>query len=263
VDRRFLLFLVLSFLVLTANSLWVSRQEQARRARQEAAAPKAPAEDEREPAADGDGPPDAAAAPAADEEPAPEDDEPAGAEPEPAVPLEYVTLGSVDPASAYRMGVIITNQGAGVRRLELSSPKYLDVHDRGGYLGHLELADDGGGGLLVQAVVAGTPAAKAGLRAGDRLVGAGIKDPAPLAKAADLTELLESTKPKQELQLAVERGDEKLTLSATLRERAPAGTEAAGWFHRAAVVPAYVAGDRRQVDDGRWRRARGRRPARR
>src|SRR5262245_7926602 len=40
--------------------------------------------------------------------------------------LTYLTLGSVDPDSAYRALFTFTNQGAGIRRVELSNPRFRD-----------------------------------------------------------------------------------------------------------------------------------------
>lgn len=86
------------------------------------------------------------------------------------VPLEYATLGSVDRETGYRMLVTLTNKGAAVRRAEMSSPRFLDLHDRSGYLGHLEF-DPTTDGLKVQVVGAGTPAESAGVKAGDVVTG--------------------------------------------------------------------------------------------
>ncbi|MCG8450415.1 MAG: hypothetical protein MI725_12675, partial [Pirellulales bacterium] len=80
------------------------------------------------------------------------------------VDQEYVTLGSAAEDSPYRLLVTLTNTGAGVRRIELASSRFRDIHDRGGYLGHLELVADGESGLRVQAVGSGTPAEAAGLQ---------------------------------------------------------------------------------------------------
>src|SRR5260221_8243222 len=55
------------------------------------------------------------------------------------VPLELVTLGSVDAESGYRMLVTLSNAGAAVKRVELSSPRFHDLQDRSGYLGQLAL----------------------------------------------------------------------------------------------------------------------------
>lgn len=125
-----------------------------------------------------------------------------------AADLEYITLGSVDPVSPYRQLVTLTNQGAGVRRIELSRPQFRDLHDRGGYLGHLELVPSEGGGLRIQSIGDGTPAADAGLEIGDRIVSFSTKEgPAKVNTAADFTKWVSKRKPKQEITLQVARGD--------------------------------------------------------
>ncbi len=125
------------------------------------------------------------------------------------VDLEFVTLGSVDPDSPYRMAITLTNQGAALRRLELSSPRFRDVHDRSGYFGHLELTPDDAGGLRVQSVVAGTPAALAGIEVGDRILSftAG-GEPTTLESGKQLSEATSKLKPKQTVTLQVARGEE-------------------------------------------------------
>ena len=234
-ERRFLLFLVLSFLLLTANALWNAPKRGPQPAGKEDAnqladdegdaAAADPAAGDEAAKADPEG-----AAPADDDEvvaaadgPA-EADEPAAeaaAGDEPEAPLEYVTLGSVDEESPYRMLVTFTNRGAGVRRLELSSPRYLDVHDRGGYLGHLELLDDGGAGLLVQTVGAGTPAAAAGLQEGDRLLEAGREKITAIKTPADVSKLLDEAKPRQKFTLVVDRAGERKTIEIAKLARRP------------------------------------------
>jgi len=98
---------------------------------------------------------------------------------------KFFTLGSVDPESPYRMLVTLDSRGASLQRAEFSSPKYLTLNDRTGYLGELvvdpqaallqlqqqKAADPTAPakGTLVQVVGAGTPAAKAGLKPGDVL----------------------------------------------------------------------------------------------
>jgi YidC/Oxa1 family membrane protein insertase len=241
VDRRFLLFVALSLLLLIANTIW-----NARNAPKQPPAPAAGAKL----AAEADAKPDAEAAEdAADDqelkadeaakgdETSPDaiavdgkegDEEPAGraaAENDPApitdVPAELVTLGSVDPASPYRMGVTFTNVGAAVKRIELASPRYLDLHDRGGYLGHLELRAGDGHGLLVQTVVPGTPAAEAGLRVGDRIVQAGASQKSLKATASptEFAKLVSAIRPGREALLEIERDGQQQTLTAMLRRR--------------------------------------------
>ncbi|MCH7750660.1 MAG: PDZ domain-containing protein [Planctomycetes bacterium] len=207
-QRRIVLFLVLSFLVLMLYSTLFppprqpDKQLPAENADQVDAQLQA---DDEEPEI-----------PAKVEEPvgliqdAEQDAEPAGeVRPEVAeVPLEYVTLGSVDEQSAYRLLVTLTNRGAGVQRVELANSRYRDLHDRGGYLGHLELVADPTGGLLVQVVGGGTPAAAAGLEPGDRIVAApGKKEASSLNEPADFRTFLAQEKPGATVTLRVARGD--------------------------------------------------------
>lgn len=200
-QRRILLFLVLSFGVLMLNSMLVAPPRKPQQPK-----PKAAQEQKAEPA-------EAAPAEQADSTPAPSE---AANPPEPAelpaaveVPQQYLTLGSVDPDSAYRLGVTFTNHGAAVRRVELASPRYRDLEDRGGYLGHLELVPDPAGGLLVRAVVAGTPADRAGIAVGDRLVSAEDRDKEiKLDQPEVLTSLLARRRPKSKLTLSVAHGED-------------------------------------------------------
>jgi len=135
--------------------------------------------------------------------------------------LKYVSLGSVAKDSPYRVMVTFTSEGAGVRRVELASPRYRDLHDRGGYLGHLEVASDPTGGVLVQAVGAGTPAAVAGLQRGDRILSAsGDGQTVPLDTPEQLAELLLQHKPGAQLNLQVSQaGAPPVDLLVTLARR--------------------------------------------
>lgn len=118
---------------------------------------------------------------------------------------EYVTLGSLDPNSGYRMLVTLTNTGATVVRAEMSSPRYRDQHDWTGYLGNLELKNVPGG-VLVQVVGAGTPAANAELERGDIIVGVGDPLATEVKNVRDFTAALSNTKPDQEITLQVRHG---------------------------------------------------------
>ena len=130
------------------------------------------------------------------------------AEPVADVPLQYVTLGSVDSDSSYRMLVTFTNQGAAVRRVELASPRYRDLQDRGGYLGNLELVADPAGGLIVQAVGDGTPAEQAGIKAGDRLLSATAKKKSATFESEEaFHDLLSELKPGASLAVELVRGE--------------------------------------------------------
>lgn len=239
-DRRFLLFVALSLLLLIANTVWNARNAPKQPpapvadAKQAAEADAKPADaeaaenanddaggagdaksDEAPPVADDvvREPADETAAQGADE-----DDAPA---PAANVVAEFITLGSVDPASPYRMGVTFTNVGAAVKRIELASPRYLDLHDRGGYLGHLELRAGDGRGLLVQTVVAGTPAADAGLKVGDRIVEAGAsqKTLKAVASPTDFAKIIDAMRPGRDALLEIERDGQRQTLTVKLRRR--------------------------------------------
>lgn len=127
---------------------------------------------------------------------------------------ESVTLGSVDEKSPYRMLVTLTNRGAAVERIELSSPRFHDLEDRTGYLGHLALTDvPNRGGCKVGIVGAGTPADRAGLKPGDIITQLGD---VPVANKFAYREELSRTKPEQQLDIVVQRNGQKQTLTATL-----------------------------------------------
>ncbi|MEX2316104.1 MAG: YidC/Oxa1 family insertase periplasmic-domain containing protein [Pirellulales bacterium] len=134
-------------------------------------------------------------------------------------PKKFATLGSLDPESGYRMLATLSTDGASVHRVEMSSPRYADQHDRSGYLGELELAQVDGG-MRVQVVGTDTPAALAGIAAGDLLVGAKLSAEHPIASAADLAAALSDSKPGQEVELEIKRGDDPpVWRTVTLRRR--------------------------------------------
>ncbi len=134
--------------------------------------------------------------------------------PMPPVATRWLTLGSADPKDPYRMLATFSNRGAALVRIELSSPRYHDLDDRGGYLGHLVVEEDAkGDGCPVQVVGAGTPAAKAGLKPGDSIQAVG---PTPVRNAAGLGRALAETKPGRTVALHLLRDGKKLELSATL-----------------------------------------------
>ncbi len=123
-----------------------------------------------------------------------------------AVPTQFLTLGSLDPTTGYRMLVTVTTTGATVRRAEMTSGRYLDQHDWSGYLGELELANEGGG-AKVQVVGAGTPAAAAGIEPGDVIVGMKASDEKTIASAEEFAAALARTQPGEEIGLSIRRGD--------------------------------------------------------
>ncbi|HEX2112161.1 MAG TPA: trypsin-like peptidase domain-containing protein [Gaiellaceae bacterium] len=84
------------------------------------------------------------------------------------------------------------------------------------YLGVSLTETDGTAGAEVAEVRAGSPAAEAGLRAGDVIEEA---DGQAVASAEDLQRLIESKKPGDELELTVVRDGETRTVTATLGSR--------------------------------------------
>ncbi len=209
-ERRFVLFLVLSFVILLGYSAlmqWLNPPQP----RQQAAARK---EHDQPPAKE----------PNAEkpldrpvEEPR---DKPAPAikaaiEPEPEQPEKWVTLGSADHKDPFRMLVTLTTKGAALARIELNDPRYCDIDDRYGYLGHLaSTSDHEGNGCLVRFVGRGTPAARAGLEPGDVLKAI---DESPVSGPKSLEAVLRGTRPGQQVKLSIVRDGNPDTLTAILR----------------------------------------------
>lgn len=225
-ERRFVLFLILTFALVFGYSGLVRmiQPEHARQAADRKADPKNKKESAK-PAADDHARNDGAR-PKTDSQksvPKPSPAKPAKPAqtiqtPEPDVAEQWITLGSADPASPYRMLVTLTNRGAAVARIELNSPHYCDIDDRSGYLGHLITDPHGASkdGCLVQIVPPGTPAAEAGLKSGDLVKAVNGK---PVAHADALKALLAKTRPKQKIKLHILRDGKELSLEAKLRRR--------------------------------------------
>ncbi len=133
-------------------------------------------------------------------------------------PLQRVVLGSLDRKSGARMAVTLVNRGAAIERIELNNPRYLDINDRTGYLGHLSPKNVASGGCEVQVVVPGSPAAIAGLQVGDVITAI---DGAAIKSDADLQPALGKTEPGDTVKLTVERGPaaarKSIQISATLK----------------------------------------------
>lgn len=212
-EKRFTLFLVLSFAIVMANMALVRWL-----------APPEPPAAEQQAGDDGDAAGEQVVE--ADDQPAggqpPAGDEPGGEQPALAAPTEeveprWVTLGSLDPASPYRMLVTLTNRGAAIETIELSSPRYrqtdwLEIH--GGYLGSMAATSAEGGGALLHSVGPGTPAAKAGLEADDVITAI---DGEQIADADALAERLEDTAAEQVVNISIRRGDNARDVTATLQ----------------------------------------------
>jgi len=84
------------------------------------------------------------------------------------------------------------------------------------YLG-VESGDAASGtGAVVSAVVPGAPAARAGLRPGDRIVSIGGR---AVSESSDVAARVAAAKPGDEVKVAVRRGDAERALSVTLGTR--------------------------------------------
>lgn len=130
---------------------------------------------------------------------------------------EWITLGSLDPKQPYRMLVLITNRGAAVQRIELNSPRFHDIEDRGGYLGHLEgTRPKGKQACQVRVVGPGTPADRAGLKPGDLITAI---DGEPVGGPLELQDRVGAKEPGDAIELTIERGGKPQPLQVTLARR--------------------------------------------
>jgi YidC/Oxa1 family membrane protein insertase len=141
-----------------------------------------------------------------------------GAETPPAesaqAPRTRRTLGSLDPSAA-RMLVTLTSRGAAVERIELADERFHDQDDRSGYLGHLAL-ERVAGGCRIGIVGPATPAALAGLVAGDTIVK--VADRAASEPLA-VDDALRRTKPGERVAIQILRDGVAKTVEATLGRR--------------------------------------------
>ncbi|MBP5621409.1 MAG: PDZ domain-containing protein, partial [Thermoguttaceae bacterium] len=129
----------------------------------------------------------------------------------------FVTLGSLDPDSSYRMLVTLSNRGASITRVELNESAYIDNSDSSGYLGQFvvdeTLANEesrvGLPGVRAQAVGRGTPLDIAGIKVGDRIVSfADSKGTSTqIGGMLDLREALLKTKPGDKVKLGVYKAE--------------------------------------------------------
>jgi len=221
VERRYALFLALSLAILLAGQLLQARlfPKPIRNRERVAAADRpaaAPAANDAASAA-GAASASAAGAAAAAGDDAPRDDR-AGddAAGDAETTRQRFTLGSLDTGSPAGMLVTLTSRGAAVERIELAGGSFHDQDDRSGYLGHLAVAAAPEGGCRIGVVGQGTPAERAGLRAGDvivRVAGTAIRDPRSLHAA------LAASRPGQSLTVECRRGEETLSRDVVLARR--------------------------------------------
>jgi YidC/Oxa1 family membrane protein insertase len=225
-EKRLVLFFVISFGILMAYQglmAWLYPPPPRPAAQQAAEAePGAPADQQAQaqPAAEQPAAPQSAAeqpAAAVADADQPDPAQPPEAAISPALPVQRVTLGSADPQSPYAMLVTLVNAGAAVERIELNHLRHTDQEDRSGYLGHLAAVDAGEGtGALLGVVGPGTPAAQAGLQAGDVVTHFAEQ---PIADAEALEKAVGASRPRQQVQVEYRRGDAVHTTTVALRRR--------------------------------------------
>ncbi|MHB9047780.1 MAG: YidC/Oxa1 family insertase periplasmic-domain containing protein [Pirellulales bacterium] len=226
-EKRFVVFLVLAFGILSAHMyvtsiLWPPKAKVAAKgpesgAKKAEATKKAAPKAEKEPAKA----PEKAPAPKegqANEGPAKKAETPKVKAAAPQVPVQWVTIGSGDPASPYRMLVTLTNRGAAVERIELNTLRFHDAEDLSGYLGYLAEVNTPTprGGCILQVVGRGTPADLAGLKRGDVITAV---DGRKVDDASAFHDVLRATRPNRELKLAVLRDGKDLAITATTGRR--------------------------------------------
>jgi len=234
VERRFVIFLLLSFAVLSVN-LYIMSLNAPDPADKQAAAEKTKTEktdkttaktgaqektgEEKTEGEKTGQPPEVAKTdnPAEPPKNPAENAPPKEAQP-PAEPEQFVTLGSLGGDSSYRLLATLTNRGAAVRRIELASQRFLDLQDRSGYLGDLAAESVGRqGGARVRAVGQGTPAHEAGLKVGDVITQINGE---PVNNARQLGDFLrQMTRPDDKVTLTATRDGQQLELTATLQRR--------------------------------------------
>ncbi|QDU27511.1 Membrane protein insertase YidC [Anatilimnocola aggregata] len=224
-DKRFVTFLVLAFLIwttfLVGRAVFLKPQPPVAANPAEKLDPAAvqPGDDPAGKAADPNPektPADPAAVDPAQPNPAQPNDEPqvGAADGTPTVARASVTIGSLDPTSPYTMLVTLDNRGAAVERVELNDPRFRDIEDQSGYLGHLGFALVGRDtkDATVQTVGPGTPASLAKPVDGTRPIGLQVGDVirevngAPIERGEELESWLRrNSKPGQSIEVTVDR----------------------------------------------------------
>jgi YidC/Oxa1 family membrane protein insertase len=125
-------------------------------------------------------------------------------------PPKRLTLGSADPNGPYKMLVTLDSRGAAIERVELSSDRYCDLEDKGGYLGQLALSDSEDG-VRVNVVGPGTPAALAKPLGGNADIGLQTDDViesiagTAVVSVKEVADVLKATRPKQTIELEIGR----------------------------------------------------------
>jgi YidC/Oxa1 family membrane protein insertase len=207
-SRRFIVFLVIFVLVMMGNSMfqlwWKARNPPPQAKKPDPVKNQQPVE----------------AGPKAPVEPVAE------ASVEPA----WFTLGSFGDAQESPLLITLNNRGATIERVELNGYVELEDHlahqvpredkrwHRSGYLGQLAPSAAKGGGVKVNVVAPGTPAAKAGIKVGDVLLG-GISadgEATPFKEPLDFVNFLLRQKPETTIKLDLVRADVKSSVDVVL-----------------------------------------------
>ena len=142
-------------------------------------------------------------------------------------PQRWVTLGSLDPADGCVMLVTLCSTGASIESAELNNSKLIDSEDRTGYLGNLGFSTAEGGGCRLDVVGRGTPAFKAGLRAGDIVTNVAGQE---ITNGAVLLSKLAETRPNQSIEVEFARGQAKQKVTCKLGRR-PVEVLRPEWMH--------------------------------
>ncbi len=133
------------------------------------------------------------------------------------VPRQLVAIGSLEPFGPYRFAATLSNEGAGVVRVEMSSPRFSDLHDRRGYLGHLGWTPAPAGGFTIEVVPRGTPAFQAGFEPGDVVTQIGEQ---PVNSREELDGAFADTEPGDRIMVHVRRdGVTRPPVEVVLRRR--------------------------------------------
>lgn len=177
--KRVLIFITAALLMLLFNIWWVQQQNQQAN----------PANQGGEETQTADNDPPLVAPPPSDPAAQPAPVNPPVAQ-GPQEPQQRVTIGSADPESDYVMLVTANNRGGVIERIELNNPRFRELEARRegrGYPGELAVTDAPAGGVIVNAVGAGTPAAAAGLKVGDRItaIKTGAGEPTPVTSVLE------------------------------------------------------------------------------